>query len=368
MCTERENYWIGFYKANNPTYGFNIRKAADSNIGYTHSKETIQKIAEANRRLSAEVRARIKEDKRKFYIEQGHGLELNGEIKLLKEWAEQYQISYATVHSRIKKQGWSLEKALTTPIGATRIESRRKVARKQGARSLAYNGETKLLIEWAEQFQIAKGVLSTRLERGWSPEKALTTPIGLARTQRDTLREVARKRGESLHTLNGEAKLLVEWAEQYHIRKDVLGSRLRYGWSLGEALTTPVDKSSNVSTGRREWAKEQGKGLEFNGEIRLVCEWAELYQMPKQTIYDRLALGWSLERALTTPIGGVDKKTSSREGKRKNGKGLLTFNGETKLISEWAEQYHMSTATLKHRLERKWSIEEALKTPQRGNL
>lgn len=44
-------------------------------------------------------------------------------------------------------------------------------------RLLTYKGQTKPLIEWAEQFQIPKHTLARRLKAGWSIEKALETPV-----------------------------------------------------------------------------------------------------------------------------------------------------------------------------------------------
>lgn len=43
-------------------------------------------------------------------------------------------------------------------------------------RNITYNGETHCLREWARRIGITKRTLSVRLERGWSLEKALTTP------------------------------------------------------------------------------------------------------------------------------------------------------------------------------------------------
>lgn len=43
-------------------------------------------------------------------------------------------------------------------------------------------------------------------------------------------------------TFNGQTKLLVEWAEELVIGYDVLKSRLRNGWSVERALTEPVRK------------------------------------------------------------------------------------------------------------------------------
>lgn len=42
-------------------------------------------------------------------------LEFNGEEHTIKEWAKIYKIIYSTLYSRIQRNGWSIEKALTTP-------------------------------------------------------------------------------------------------------------------------------------------------------------------------------------------------------------------------------------------------------------
>lgn len=41
---------------------------------------------------------------------------------------------------------------------------------------LTYNGQTKCIYEWAEYLGISKKMLSERIRRGWSIERALNTP------------------------------------------------------------------------------------------------------------------------------------------------------------------------------------------------
>ena len=45
---------------------------------------------------------------------------------------------------------------------------------------------------------------------------------------------------------------------------------------------------------------------------------------------------------------------------------LLTYKGETKTLTEWAELYGKSYVALFMRLKRGWSIEKAIETPLRG--
>jgi hypothetical protein len=45
---------------------------------------------------------------------------------------------------------------------------------------------------------------------------------------------------------------------------------------------------------------------------------------------------------------------------------LVTFNGQTKTVSQWAEELGMKTQTLFSRFKRNWSVERALTTQTRG--
>lgn len=42
--------------------------------------------------------------------------------------------------------------------------------------------------------------------------------------------------------------------------------------------------------------------LEFRGETKTQAEWCELYGVPGDTLRFRIRKGWSLDRALTTPV------------------------------------------------------------------
>ena len=48
------------------------------------------------------------------------------------------------------------------------------------------------------------------------------------------------KRNNRILTLNGESKTLTDWAESYGISDDAIYSRLKRGWSVERTLTTPA--------------------------------------------------------------------------------------------------------------------------------
>jgi hypothetical protein len=43
-------------------------------------------------------------------------LELNGERKTIAEWSEKFGIDWHTIRSRVDRYGWTIERALTTPV------------------------------------------------------------------------------------------------------------------------------------------------------------------------------------------------------------------------------------------------------------
>ncbi len=56
---------------------------------------------------------------------------------------------------------------------ATRTEQNRNQRRNK---KITYNGESLILIEWCEKLKLNYRSVASRLKRGWSVEKALTTP------------------------------------------------------------------------------------------------------------------------------------------------------------------------------------------------
>ncbi len=59
---------------------------------------------------------------------------------------------------------------------ATRNEQARN---KRSNRTMMYNDKTQCIAAWAEETGIQRSTISARLMRGWSVEKALTTPVSL---------------------------------------------------------------------------------------------------------------------------------------------------------------------------------------------
>lgn len=102
-------------------------------------------------------------------------IEYKGEIHCIAEWARIVGIGQPTLAYRVRS-GWSTERALTAPstYGVNHI----------AAIYIEYEGERHHLAEWERRRGFKKGLLVDRLQRGWTPERALTTPVYTRRKPR----------------------------------------------------------------------------------------------------------------------------------------------------------------------------------------
>lgn len=86
-------------------------------------------------------------------------------------------------------------------------------------------------------------------------------------------------------------------------------------WALNNGYTNTltldrIDVDGNYTPGNCRWTtyKVQANNtrtnrmLTYNGETHTMSEWADLTGMPYQRLNTRIYLGWSVERALTEPV------------------------------------------------------------------
>lgn len=94
-----------------------------------------------------------------------------------------------------------------------------------------------------------------------------------------------------------------------------------YNWAIKngykEDLTLDrIDNEKDYCPENCKWStkKEQSNNktnnvlYEFNGEVKTSKQWCELYGISQTTLKDRLKRGWSLEQALTISTQGNHKK------------------------------------------------------------
>lgn len=95
-------------------------------------------------------------------------IEYKGKKQSLQEWADELNIKEGTIRWRLN-HGYSVEKAFTTKV---------KTTKNSGKKYLTYNGKTKTVSEWGKSIGIDANILYARLQRGWTIERTLETPVG----------------------------------------------------------------------------------------------------------------------------------------------------------------------------------------------
>ena len=105
--------------------------------------------------------------------------------------------------------------------------------------------------------------------------------------------------------------------------------------------------------------------IEYNGQIKCASEWAELYSLDRNLVLKRIRRGWGIHEALTTPKTPVGGKTPRRKAAY-NAKlcsrkpRIIEYNGEKLTYAQWAEKLGINCNMLKHRINTGWSLERAL--------
>jgi hypothetical protein len=108
--------------------------------------------------------------------------------------------------------------------------------------------------------------------------------------------------------------------------------------------------------------RRRNRRLTFDGRVQTLQAWADEVGVPQETLRSRIRGGWSVERALSTPRDTryLVSHTKPRQTKRAR---LLTFRRKTKTIAEWSRVVGIHEHTIFDRLARNWSINKALSTP-----
>jgi very-short-patch-repair endonuclease len=156
---------------------------------------------------------------------------------------------------------------------------------REGSNVLTYKGEALPLSAWAGRFGISKASLSHRIHRGWSVEDALETPIGDAPEP-------------YMLTLHGKTQSPAAWARELALSASTICARKRSGKSDEEALS-PVA------------VPETQRIIEFRGEALTLAEWASRIGIHPSNLVIRLEK-LTLEEALRPkrpPLSDLTGKT-----------------------------------------------------------
>lgn len=136
-----------------------------------------------------------------------------------------------------------------------------------------------------------------------------------------------------------------------------------YDWAINngykKGLTLDrIDVNGNYEPSNCRWVTKEvqdnnrrnNRKITYNGETKTLSQWARKYNINIVTLSDRLKSGKTMSEALNKPVI------------KSGGFIQYTLNGETKLLSEWCKIYGINYQTAWKKSKKGYDIEKILKT------
>jgi hypothetical protein len=185
------------------------------------------------------------------------------------------------------------------------------------------------------------------------------------------------KRNNRTLTYNGETLTVAQWAERLSVSAKTLTCRIGRGWDAERALTAPIKPRPPAGVGTLkglwqnmiyrchhencpDYPKYGGRGIE-------VCDrWRDSFQAFLEDVGPRPSPNHSLDRIDNNSNydpGNVRWATSEQQANNRRNSRLLTCDGITQGLSQWARQLGVSAPAILARLKGGMSEQEALSKP-----
>lgn len=114
-----------------------------------------------------------------------------------------------------------------------------------------------------------------------------------------------------------------EWQDSYEsFRAWALANEYDETGERGKCTIDRIDVNGNYEPGNCRWItiqeqqnnRRSNRRITFNGETHNLKEWEKLTGIKRQNIWERLELGWPVERALTEPLHWRNSHPNKKNG------------------------------------------------------
>lgn len=125
-----------------------------------------------------------------------------------------------------------------------------------------------------------------------------------------------------------------------------------------------INNDGNYEPSNCRWVdmKTQGRNkrnnrmITFRGKTKAASEWAEQINITPDALYNRLNKGWSIEEAITYPKLKSNRKYDKRSPISK----VIEIGGVKKTMLDWCEVYKIDKDLVGKRLKYGWDIVDAI--------
>jgi hypothetical protein len=225
-------------------------------------------------------------------------------------------------------------------------------------------------ISAAPRLPVARMTVPTLAELALNPPKLTArapNPKQAAKRAHEPRRLAPGMHNARLITFNGKELTLSDWGRSLGIGMGTLSARLRARWTIEEALTIPLGQSRPRANAPERKPHKSERPVTHDGRTQSLSAWAREVGIAMPTLHRRLNAGWSVEAAFTCPVIRPNP-VKPKEAGPIGGKPrvFLTHDGRTQALFEWARETGIQVRTLWHRVNAGWSDKEVLTTPIRA--
>ena len=266
------------------------------------------------------------------------------EYRSVREACRALGAPYRVIIDRLHR-GWDTERAFAAPVRN----------RDGTAKRLTIGGKRyESVAAAARAFGVDPAIARERIRTGWSPKKALRTPVT------ETLN------GHTLTVRGQRYRSLAAAARAHGLAKDIAMERIRRGWKRSDAVTAPL--------------KSRGRPITFQGRrfasIEAACAGLRVSLSSLTTLRDGgMSIACALEELLERENGRgkllVQRERFKARVREQGNEGLesLQFRGvRYTSTSALAHAFGVLPVTVRGRLRLGWTVEQALGLAERPKL